>query len=186
MPIYELNERGELRPSNRQLMVRLVCIEVIILFGVLIGAVLGFSKGLPQQTPPQAHLFFWGSTVAISFSSLLMVWLVRFTPPRNLRAYIVVAIFLLGIGFAVLQGLGFKAIFQYLAQHPEGAQGVQLLYAIIAIHGMHVLAGLILLVVLIIKTLFSPGYEERQQGARIIEPYWHLLTLVWLLAWAAF
>jgi heme/copper-type cytochrome/quinol oxidase subunit 3 len=178
--MLQLNEYGEVRPSNKLLMMRLICVEVIILFGSLLFAVGFLSKGLPADAPRTAKVSFVVSTIALVLSSLAIapctrVWLAPATVKR-----LVFTALILGVVFMVGQVVGFADLLQFFAQQPRGTAGpgLSMLLVVIVVHGLHTVAGVALLSRLVVRVVLRPE-EDRRYSLRILEPYWHLLTVVW-------
>lgn len=180
--MYEINEHGELRPSSKKLMSRIVCVEVIILFAALLLAMAYSTGGLPEDIPQFAEQMFLVSTITISLSSAIMLFIVRWQANSGARVALMGLVFLLAGAFLLSQLYGFSSAYNFLKNNPA-AMNIQLLYAVVGIHGVHVVGGIALLLVLLIKVLIRRFNDDRNQSLRLLEPYWHLLTLVWLVFW---
>ena len=89
----------------------------------------------------------------------------------------------LTVGFVVLQGEG---MFELLQQHEATAvqrrAGVfGLAFAIVVVHALHVVGGLVPLAVVTLRA-FRGGYDhEAHLGVRQMAMYWHFLDVVWLV-----
>jgi cytochrome c oxidase subunit III len=183
--MLQLNEHGEVRPSNKMLIMRLVCLEVIMLFGALLFAVGFLSKGLPADAPRSAKASFIVSTVAIVLSSMAIFPCTRVWLPQATVRKLVGATLLLGAVFLVGQVVGFAQLLEFFLGQPRHTtgSGVEMLIVVIVVHGLHTVVGVLLMGRLAVRVYFRRD-TDRRHSLRVLEPYWHLLTIVWAVFYA--
>lgn len=184
MPMYEVNEQGQLRPSTRQLLARLVCIEVVLVFLALLVALMALKQDEGQPLPFQTQLMFIISTATIAASSGFLIYYRRNWARERHQPVWVLVVLGLGLAFMTTQTAGFLGMFQFLEAGGKLGHSKQMLYVVIALHTLHLLVGLILMTVLAKKLFFGPDHRDRRQTVGLVEPYWHLLTLIWVVFYA--
>jgi cytochrome c oxidase subunit 3 len=177
---YEINEHGEIRPDSRRLISRIAMLEVALLFGGLLFAALFMGGGLPERMPALASQLFGWSTGTILLSSGLIAWAARLPQANKLLAKLMGVNLGLTLSFLLLQIGGFYQLFQTM-QGSQAALHVQLLYVVVGVHGIHVLGGLLLLLPVSVRTFAGRFDPNRDRGLRLLEPYWHLLSAIWLI-----
>ena len=180
--MYDVNEHGELRPSNRQLMGRLVLAEVVLLFLALLIATAFLGDGFPRQMPRTADIAFLLSTglMIASTASLLLARQQQRHPGRGFRRWMLVN-WSLGTLFLISQAVGFGALFQALSTGAALGGNLQMLYVVAGVHAVHVLGGMVMLT-RVTRRAFVRRYDPGLNPAfRLLEPYWHLLSIIWLL-----
>jgi len=182
--MYEVNEHGMLKRSHRLVMMRLICVEVIIVFTVLTLVASLMLQRVSVSMPSEPRTWFAWSTISILISSGLYVLLAHTTLHRHLKAWLFAGLYFVALAFVVTQGLGFYELERFFSTAAVKGANLQLLYVVIALHGLHVLLGIILLTTLwhrLSKTEYS---EEGFYGMKMSELYWHLLTVVWVVIYA--
>ena len=89
---------------------------------------------------------------------------------------------LLGIGFAVLQFVGWNQLTSqgvFFAGSASTAAG-SYLYVLTGLHLAHMLGGLISLVVVYVKSVRSAYNSDNLLGLQLSSTYWHFLTGLWV------
>ncbi len=127
---------------------------------------------------------FWYSTAAILASSITVQLSLKALKAREMMAYkrwlMITAV--LGVLFLVLQIVGFKQF---------GANDIRLigagsnasysfLLAISALHGLHVLGGVIALVVIAIQALRIATRNYNTVPLEVAATYWHFVDALWI------
>jgi len=85
----------------------------------------------------------------------------------------------LGIGFVVLQWLGFRSIWS-LGITFRGSGGGQFLYIIAGLHALHVLGGIVALIIMFIKAYASKIRRYNSVPVELMSTYWHFVDLLWV------
>lgn len=125
---------------------------------------------------------FYVSTGLIMISSVSMNAAVA-TIRKDGKAFpLVLLTFCLGLGFAIFQMLGWKDLtnsgiyFTGKSSIPAG----QFLYVLTWAHLMHMVAGLISLLFVSIKTSQGKYSSTNYNGMRISAIFWHFLDILWI------
>jgi cytochrome c oxidase subunit 3 len=88
----------------------------------------------------------------------------------------VVATLVLGTVFLANQGLEYAGNEFTIGSHAYGS----VYYLMTGIHGLHVLAGLLAMVVLLIRTTVDANVVAQEPGVAVISYYWHFVDVVWI------
>lgn len=129
--------------------------------------------------------YFYISTAVILASSVTMIFALREAKAGNAAksTQAIIVTLLLGVSFAVLQLLGWKALrengvfFTGEGSNPAGSW----VYAITFFHLMHMLAGVITLVVTSIRSYSGKYTIENTLGIELAAIFWHFLDIMWIL-----
>jgi cytochrome c oxidase subunit 3 len=92
----------------------------------------------------------------------------------------VIATFCLGAGFLALEVYDWIHLDFEISSHAYGT----MYYALTGIHGLHVLAGLVLMLVVLGRLSQGAYREGRIEGAHAIGYYWHFVDIVWIALFA--
>jgi len=127
---------------------------------------------------------FWYSTLVIILSSVTVHLAVKAFKDRQMSRYrqLLTATAVLGILFMVLQCVGFANL---------NARGVKLLFqgsnvaasflfVITAMHILHVLGGVVVLVVMFIKALGGKTRTYNPVPVEMTAIYWHFVDILWI------
>lgn len=139
--------------------------------------------GFLPDTPPSFRLS--GPNTVILLLSSVAVWWGERGAKRNARGQLV-----LGLALAILLGAAFMAIqfFEWRDKpfrwdsDPYGS----LYFVVTGFHMLHVLAGLIILVALLVWALLGFFNEKRHAPVTIGGIYWHFVDAVWLTVFFTF
>lgn len=126
--------------------------------------------------------FFYSAGVAVLSSLFLHLSWKSFNSFkfRSYRLYLILTL-LLGLSFVVIQYLGWKeleGIGVYLTGNPSGS----FVYALTALHVLHVLGGIAALTVALIFAFQLPDKvsEKRLNRFRMTIHYWHFVGGLWI------
>lgn len=127
---------------------------------------------------------FWYSTAVILLSSLTIHLAEKAFKARDMARYrmLITITAFLGLGFIIMQGLGFK----YLTDH-----GVQIIGAgsnpagsfmgvITGVHMAHVLGGVIALLIMFAKAFSSRRKSYSSISIEMAGIYWHFVDALWI------
>ena len=133
---------------------------------------------------------FWFSTAAILISSGTIFLAQNAFRERKMRMYrqFLGLTALLGMVFLVLQVIGFASY---------GTQDIRLigagsnpsysfLLAIAALHGLHVLGGVIALVIIFVRATSSKMRNYSAVPIEVVATYWHFVDLLWIYLFVFF
>ena len=126
---------------------------------------------------------FWASTVVILSSSLMIQMALRSFRQREMRKYrlLMGLTVLSGIGFVVLQWIGFKELWELQNITFKGVSGAgQFLYVIFGLHALHVIGGVIALTVLFAKAFFGKIKVYSSIPIEVAATYWHFVDILWI------
>lgn len=127
---------------------------------------------------------FYYATVAIFIASGAMVWAQVAAKRGNLpQIKIAVALaLLLGLTFALLQYLGWQDLIDrgLFFTGPNSNTAISWVYVITFLHWLHVLSGLIVLLVTLIRAASNAYTKEDHLGLDLSCIYWHFLDVLWL------
>jgi cytochrome c oxidase subunit 3 len=86
---------------------------------------------------------------------------------------------ILGVGFIVLQWLGFQDLWaQQITFRGSGAG--QFLYVIFGLHALHVLGGVLALLVILGKAFATRVKFYSAVPVEVAATYWHFVDLLWI------
>jgi len=126
---------------------------------------------------------FFGSTIALLISSITLETAYRSFIKGEEPKYkwLLIASFLLGITFVVLQYIGWTELFSIgvdLKGNPSGS----FLYLITGVHAAHIIGGIAAISVACIHafTLKFKVTEQRKHRFSLVVQYWHFVDLLWV------
>jgi cytochrome c oxidase subunit 3 len=94
---------------------------------------------------------------------------------RQLRRWLVATV-VLGTIFLTNQGLEYAANSFSISSHAYGS----IYYLMTGLHGLHVLAGLLAMVLLIIRSSLDNDAMGQEPPVAVISYYWHFVDVVWI------
>lgn len=118
------------------------------------------------------------NTAVLLTSSVAVWWAdrgIRAGRRGRLRLGVALAV-ALGILFLVLQGVEYS----HEAASPTHDAYGSLFFAITGFHGAHVVVGLVMLVVVLVRALRGHFSVERREAVTNAALYWHFVDAVWL------
>lgn len=159
--------------------------SIIMMFaGFTSGYIVRKAQGnwVSFQLPP----IFYVSTAVMLFSSLTMWLSLKTFKQRKMRMherYVVLTV-VLGFSFAVLQYLGFK---QMLGSIPWNNNiSLQYIIVIIGVHAAHILGGVIVLLIMLLRTFNRHRKTYSSTGLEIFGTFWHFVDILWIYLFVFF
>lgn len=127
---------------------------------------------------------FWYSTVVILLSSVTVHLAMLAFRARNMARYrsLITLTSILGVAFIILQWSGFS----YLQRHGVHLIGsysnasASFLGVITGVHMLHVLGGIIVLAVMLVRAYNSRKKNYSSIGIEVASTYWHFVDAIWL------
>jgi len=124
------------------------------------------------------------STLIIFLSSIVL-YAVKQTLNKNqqkITTSLLIGVLILGIAFIYSQVLGFNQIIDsgYNFTGPTSNITMSYVYVIAVVHIVHVLAGIICLIVVIINQLNKKYSSENTLGFDLASTFWHFVDILWL------
>jgi cytochrome c oxidase subunit 3 len=154
----------------------------LLLFGGLFAAYFGLrsrtSPWPPDGFEPEWQLGLLG-TVLLMVSSLCLARGLKHAADRRvdrLRAWTVLTM-LLGVGFMAVEVWDWTHVPFEISSHPYGT----MYFTLTGIHGLHVVAGLLVLSVLIARSYQGAYDEGNLDGAHSMAYYWQFCDATWVL-----
>jgi cytochrome c oxidase subunit 3 len=162
----------------------LFMVSVIMIFGALTSAyIVRQAEGnwLDFDMPPM----FWITTAIILMSSITMHWAYfAIKKDKHETAKVAMSItVVLGLAFLVGQFLGWKQLVAngvYLVSRESSGVSGSFLYIISGLHGLHVISGVIVLLVMLGFVFRSKVHSRNLAPIEMCTTYWHFLDGLWL------
>lgn len=126
---------------------------------------------------------FWVSTVLIIISSIIIHLAQKTFKERNFAKYrlLLVTTLVLGIAFVICQILGFQELWNVQNIKFKGSSGAgQFFYAIVGLHAVHVIGGMVALLVMIIKSYIGKTKNYNPVISEVMAGYWHFVDFLWI------
>lgn len=154
--------------------------SIIMLFAALTSAyIVRKAQGnwVEFRMPP----VFWWNTGVILLSSITMHWAVNSFRSFKENAFKVALFitFILGLLFMFGQFLGWEDLANrgiYIDGNPSGS----FVYVISYVHAAHIVGGLIIMLVMLLKTMIKPFNPNRLTGVEMMATYWHFVDVLWI------
>ena len=125
---------------------------------------------------------FWVSTVLILISSVMIHYAAKFFKERNMAKYraLLITTLVLGITFVICQILGFQELWNLNIRFKGSSGAGQFFYAIVGLHAIHVIGGMVALVVMIVKSYIGKTKIYNPIIPEVMAGYWHFVDILWL------
>mgnify|MGYP001061162254 CR=1 FL=1 len=155
--------------------------SILMMFAGLTSAFIVKSNLVGWRTVTMPDVF-WISTAVIVASSITMQMAVRAFRQRGMRQYrLLTAItVLLGLGFVVLQYMGFHELWKNNIRFIGASGAGQFLYVIFGLHAIHVIGGMVALVVMFSRAFFGRVKQYSPVPVEVMATYWHFVDILWL------
>lgn len=155
--------------------------SIVMMFAGLTSAFIVKSNKDGWTTAVMPKVF-WASTAVILISSLTLQMALRSFRQREMSRYrlLIGTTLLLGVAFIVLQWTGFQQLWNEQHITFKGGGAGQFLYVIFGLHGIHVAAGIIALIVMFIKAFAGRIKLYSSVPVEVMATYWHFVDLLWI------
>ena len=172
------------RKRAKKMMLLFALLSITMTFAGLTSAYL-VSKGRPDwlidfQLP---NLFFYSTLIIIlsSFTIQASYYYLKTNQSKNKVITWLLTTFLLGVIFCFLQFYSFKSLIEmgYFFAGAQSTITTSFIYVLTFLHGLHLLAGLIVLTVLIHNTIKNK-YMVNKLGFELGTYFWHFLDILWV------
>lgn len=177
-------QRKRIHPSKFTLWVGIG--SIIMMFAGLTSAYI-VKRTLPNWTTFEMPVLFWYSTAVMLVSSLTMQVALRAFKQRERNKYklFLTITAVLGVGFVVMQFIGFKQIWNTGITF-SGAGAGQFLYIIAGLHGLHVLGGVLALLIMFAKAFSPVNRNYSSVPVEVMSTYWHFVDVLWIYLFVFF
>jgi cytochrome c oxidase subunit III len=153
----------------------------LLFFGGLFAAYFGLRAETKPWPPAGVHLETGLAAIATvllivsSFTFHAGVTAGRNRRLRSMRWWIILT-FALGLGFEAIQLADYLRIDFSVSSHAYGT----MYWAMTGLHGLHVLAGLTLMLVLLGRLSQGAYRDGDVDGPHAVSYYWHFVDIVWI------
>src|SRR5262245_4696513 len=186
--------------SNAKLAMWLFLATEIMFFMGLIGAYITLRFGrVDWPTPEEVGLNVnvgAVNTIVLIVSSVTVVLALSATGrgDRNQQALYLIITALLGMTFMVIKGFEYYAkydhglvqivngrpLLQPIHEIPGGGLWPSLYFTLTGFHGLHVIGGVVMLLMLFIQSITGRLGPNRYERVELIGLYWHFVDVVWI------
>jgi cytochrome c oxidase subunit 3 len=178
MSTVAIQQRNKIHPHKFTLWVGIG--SIVMMFAGLTSAYIVKRNQANWQTF-ELPVAFWYSTAVIILSSLTLQMASKAFRERAMAKYrwLMFSSMVLGILFIGLQVLGFVNLTS-IGITFTGNVSYSFLYAIVGLHAVHVLGGIIALIVMSLKAF---SYKTRNYSfvpVDLVRTYWHFVDLLWV------
>ncbi len=176
------DSKPKFSPSSYRITMWVVLAAVVMMFVALSSVYIMSSE--EQRQPVAMPRMFFVSTVLILVSSGTYKRAKRSLQLDKLRAHKrwLLATLALGLGFVTSQLMGWRELANagvYFAGHPRST----FFYLATALHGMHLLGGIGLVLYILLRSLrpvWPLQIEKNLTWTGIVGLYWHTMDAIWL------
>ncbi len=154
--------------------------SIVMMFAGLTSAYI-IKRNLSNWITFDLPLIFWYSTAVIIISSITVMLSRKAFKERRMRNYRqwLITTLVLGVAFIAMQYIGFTQLW---------ASGVTLtrnvsfsfLYIIVGLHALHVVAGVIALIIILIKAFRRKIKNYDPVQIELMGTYWHFVDFLWI------
>lgn len=157
--------------------------SICMMFAGLTSAYIVKRNQANWEQVPLSPIFLY-STIVILFSSLTMYLSYKAFKSREMPQYkrLITITAALGVLFAVLQYLGFKAMANHgiLLLGPGSNAAASFLVVIIGLHVVHVLGGVVALLVTFFRAFRTRVKSYSTLPIELVSTYWHFVDILWI------
>ncbi|MEP7141471.1 MAG: heme-copper oxidase subunit III [Ferruginibacter sp.] len=178
MSIAVMEQRKRIHPHKFTLWVGVA--SIVMMFAGLTSAYI-VKRNLANWVTFDLPVIFWFSTVVIIISSLTLYLSQQAFRHREMARYrgLVVTTLLLGIGFVVMQIIGFNQLWVKGITLTKNVS-FSFLYVIVGLHALHVIGGVVALIVLFAKAFGRKVRNYNIVPLEVISTYWHFVDALWI------
>ncbi len=178
MSTVVMEQRKKIHPHKFTLWVAIA--SILMMFAGLTSAYI-VKRNQANWLSFELPVAFWYSTAAM-FASSITMWLAqkRFKN-REIPAYrtLITVTFVLGLLFVLLQVVGFVTLAKGGLPMQKNV-AVSFLYVIVALHGAHVIGGLVALLVMFVKAFSKSVRTYNSVPVEVMATYWHFVDFLWV------
>ncbi|MFN8234344.1 MAG: heme-copper oxidase subunit III [Actinomycetota bacterium] len=180
-----VGHRRALEPSPLRFGTILFLASELLFFGGLFAAYFTLRAGTTPWPPPDVEL---GLAITALGTAFLIVSSFTFQAGvssagrgdlRGLRRWVAVS-FLLGAAFLSIELYDWSRLAFSVSTHAYGT----MYYAMTGFHGLHVIAGLALMAVVVGRAAQGAYRDGRIDGLESVAYYWHFVDVVWIALFA--
>ena len=169
---------------SKKMMLWFGIVSLSMMFGGLTSAYIVSSERKDWLHDFQLPQAFYISTALIVLSSLTMLVAKRAISreKNSLGTLALVATAVLGVAFVIFQFKGFGEIVQegYFFTGSQSNVTTSFIYAFVISHVVHVVAGILVLLVVLIQQLRGKYAKGQTLGLELGATFWHFVDILWV------
>ena len=173
-----MEQRKKIHPHKFTLWIA-IC-SLIMMFAGLTSAYI-IRRNQANWLTFNLPVIFWYSTATIILSSLTMMLSQRAFADREMAKYrrLLAITTVLGIGFTVLQVLGFLQLTASGFTYTKNV-GYSFFYILVGLHAVHVIGGVIALLVMLGRIFSRRSRNYSIVPVEMMSTYWHFVDILWI------
>ena len=171
-------ERNRIHPHKFTLWIGLA--GIVMMFAGLTSAYI-VKRNLANWISFDLPKIFWYSTAIIICSSLTVILSRNSFRQREMKQYrLWLAVTLvLGIAFVGMQYIGFSQLWHNGITLTRNVS-FSFLYVIVGLHALHVIAGVIALIIILVKAFSIKRKNYSSVPMDMMNTYWHFVDFLWV------
>ncbi len=172
------DQRKRIHPHKFTLWVGIA--SIVMMFAGLTSAYI-VKRNLVNWISFDLPVIFWYSTVVIVLSSITIMIGRRHFKQGEMAIYRkwLIATAALGILFVVMQTLGFVSLWKNGITLTRNVS-FSFLYIIVGLHALHVVAGIIALVIILVKAFSVRRKSYSAVPIDLMSTYWYFVDFLWI------
>lgn len=182
--VDNINSRAELKRKTAKPLLWIGIMSIVMFFGGWTSAVIVSKGSISDWLSIHLPNAFYVSSVIIVLSSIFFhLGYLAIKKDQKKTLFIFVLLTLLsGLGFVISQYLGWKTLYEngIVATGSSSTNASSYLYLITFFHMLHLLAGLISLIVVSVKSKKERYSSSNFLGVELSLIYWHFLGALWI------
>jgi cytochrome c oxidase subunit III len=182
-----VQQRSKIHPHKFTLWVAIG--SILMMFAGLTSAYI-VKRSQANWALLEIPFIFWVSTIVIMVSSGSIYLALRAFRERDMIRYrsMLGITAILGVAFLILQVIGFASYGQQEIRLVGAGSNASysFLLAIAALHGVHVLGGVVTLIIIYIRSRSSKRRNYSVVPIEVASTYWHFVDLLWLYLFVFF
>ncbi len=182
--VDNINSRAELKRKTAKPLLWIGIMSILMFFGGWTSAVIVSKGSISDWLSIHLPNAFYVSSVIIVLSSIFFhLGYLAIKKDQKKTLFIFVLLTLLsGLGFVISQYLGWKTLYEngIVATGSSSTNASSYLYLITFFHVLHLLAGLISLIVVSVKSKKERYSSSNFLGVELSLIYWHFLGALWI------
>jgi cytochrome c oxidase subunit III len=182
-----VEQRSKIHPHKFTLWVAIG--SILMMFAGMTSAYI-VKRSQSNWALVEIPFIFWVSTIVIVVSSGSIYLALRAFRERDMLRYrsMLGITAILGVAFLILQIIGFASYGQQEIRLVGAGSNASysFLLAITALHGLHVLGGVVTLIIIYIRSRSSKRRNYSAIPIEVASTYWHFVDLLWLYLFVFF
>ncbi len=159
----------------------IIITEIMFFAGLVSAYIIAASKAMdwpPVDQPRLAPAISLSNMLILLLSAVVMYFFIKNSKKGIKNIALLGITILLGVIFLIIQGSEWINLINFGIQTSEGLYA-SYFYSIIAVHGVHVLAGLLLLVILYFKIYKADNISDKLTLITSFGMFWYFVSLLW-------